>query len=195
LPILLLFGTLLSGFLICGVRARGGNLSISPLHETTEKVQLSVSDEVLGNLSVSGGAIDFYITSPSEKVLLTHREIEFAVFNFTAKENGNYTLHLSNVHPTNIVNATLSYAVHFKVYSELDINIGTSVGTVHVIGGLSPPTPTIPLDWIEILKIIGIGGLMALIKVIIRLWERLQWWRKYRKSRTPVAIEDTGIRI
>lgn len=68
---------LLASFFISAVGARGGEFIIEPLQEATENIELTVSDEVLGNLSVSNGFIDFYVTSPSGAILLCYNKTAF----------------------------------------------------------------------------------------------------------------------
>lgn len=186
--ILVSIAVLLASFFISAVSARGCEFVIEPLREVTENVELNVSDEVFGNLSVSNGFIDFYVTNPSGIILLCYNKTAFNTFNFAAGENGLFTMHLANTHQTENVNVTLNYAVHFKAVLQEKINVGYSVGTAHVI---SPPTTTTPLDWITILTIItSISGLIPrLVKAVLNFVRWLWWKWKYGKPRTPVVIK------
>jgi len=174
---------LLASFFINAVGARGGEFCVEPLQEVTENINLRVSEEVFGNISVSKGVIDFYITSPSGVVLFCYYKTTFNTFNFTAGENGNFTMHLANTYQTKNVNVTLDYAVHFKVVVQQTINVGYSVGTTSVI---LPPTTTIPFDWRWILTILPL--IPQLVKAVVKLVRWIRWKIKHGKSRTPVVI-------
>jgi len=128
---------LLCSFLISAVSGRGGVFVIESTQEVIENVELGVSDKVSGNLSVSNGFVDFYIKSPSGIVLLCYNKTAFDIFNFTAEEDGNYSMHLANTHQTENVSVTLNYSVAVKVDLYAGVNVDYSVGTATVIS--TPP--------------------------------------------------------
>ena len=176
----------LASLLISAVSARGGEFLIEPSHEVTENVALTVSDEVFGNLSVSNGFIDFYVTSPSGVILLRYNKTAFNTFNFVAEENGNFTMHLVNVHQSENVNATLNFMC------ELQTNVGFEL-SVEIASIISPPPMTTPIDWTLIITTILIAILAPFIesiaKAIIDFLKKIPWWLKHRKPRTPVIIK------
>jgi hypothetical protein len=126
------------------VSASGGIFVVEPKREVVEEVNLSagarVSSEVVGDLSVTNGSIDFWITSPSGVVLLYYKKIVNSSFSFVAKENGNYTMHLSNSYLTQNVTATLNYGVNMNI-TVVD-NVGASTGVATVVA--PPPLPSLP---------------------------------------------------
>lgn len=136
--ILLLTIVSLLGLGVSTVSARGGVFVVKPTQEVIEDVNLGVSDEVFGNLSVTDGFIDFYVTSPSGVTLQSYHSIANTSFSFVADENGTYSMHLNNTYQTCDVTVTLDYAVHFKAVLQENINIGFSTGVAKVV---SPPQP------------------------------------------------------
>lgn len=114
---------LLVGLPIALVEARGRTYVISPSDEAFEKIQLSPSDNVVGNMSVSNGFVDFFVTNPSYDIVHQSKKTSFDSFNFTANESGVYVMHFVNKYQLEDVNVTLSYG----------LNIFVSVGTtIHV---------------------------------------------------------------
>jgi len=177
---------LLVSFLIATVHARGGAYTVEPTQEVTDTVKLGISDGVVGNVSVSDGVIDFYVTSPSGFVLLWYKKTSFDTFNFTAEENGIYTMHLANTNLAENVTVILNYAVNFVIVVQTSIKLDSSIGTAHVIGTLATP-----FDWIGFLRTVIplIPGLGYLGKAVKKFWDWLNWKKKYGKSRTPVVIK------
>lgn len=100
---------------------------MEPFRKSIESVGLGVSDEVVGNLSVSNGFIDFYITSPSGVVLLCYNHTVFNTFSFTAEEKGVFVFHLANTYQTENVEVILNYGVNFKVVLQEQINFGVNL--------------------------------------------------------------------
>lgn len=127
-------------FFVGIVNARGGTFIIEPSEKANERVKLGARDTVRGNFSVSNGFIDFYIMSPSGTVFLRYNKTAFDIFNFTAEEDGNYTMHLINTYQAENVSVTLNYSVHFVITLQGEVNVGYSVGTATVIS-IRPPIP------------------------------------------------------
>ena len=175
---------LLSSIFFVGiVNARGGTFVIEPLEEANERVELKAGDEVHGNFSISSGFIDFHIVSPSGTVILCYNKTEFNVFNFTAEEDGNYTIHLFNTCQVENVSVTLNYVIDFKITLQMEVGVGYSTGSAVVIGA---PPPRI--DWLwEILKII-VSTMPGLIEVLLKFFRWIRWKMKYGKRRTPYIV-------
>jgi len=188
-PTLVLFAITITLVSFIGpVSARGGEFFIEPLREVTESVELTESDEVIGNVSVSNGFIDFYVTSPSGVVLLCWNQTAFDTFSFVAKEDGLFIIHLANTHQAENVEVTLNYNIHFKIVLQQNISVGFSLGTASVVGSMIPPT-TPMIDWISFLEALSaMTGLASLAEAIRRFLRWLQWRRKYGKPRTPVVV-------
>lgn len=166
---------------------------VKPMQEVTENVEVAVSNttyvSVCGNLSVVNGFIDFYITNPSRSIILCQNRTSFSCFNFSATENGTYTLHLANIELENDVIATLNYGVNYEIILQATIH-----PTWHTIATWQTTimTPMPSIDILEILKIIsGIFSLVTLVKAMSKIISRLLWWSKYRKSKTPVVFRLT----
>jgi len=161
------------------------------MQEVTENVEVAVSNNmyvsVCGNLSVANGFIDFYVTNPSESIILYYKKTSFSCFNFSATENGTYVLHLANIELENDVLATLNYGVNFEIILQATIH-----PTWHTVAAWQTTliTPTPSIDILEILSIIsGIFSLVTLGKALLKLISKLLWWSKYRKSKTPVVFK------
>lgn len=185
----------LTGFSIPYANARGGVFVISPMQEATETVELTVSDsataEVCGNVSVINGFVDFYVTSPSGNIILCYNNTSFSPFNFSAIENGTYTLHLANTWSEKDVTATLDYGVNFEIV--LHATIGLSWHTV-ATWQATIITPSPYLDILEILKVLSIlistfGSIVALGEKILRFFRWFYWKIKHGKSKTPVVLK------
>jgi hypothetical protein len=137
--ILLLTTVLLLALGISTAKARGGVFIVKPTQEVIEDVNLEVSDEVFGNLSVSDGFIDFYVTNPSGATVQSFHYIANTSFSFVADENGTYSMHLNNTYQTCDVTVTLHYSVLFKVVSQVNMNVGFSTGVAKVVPRPQPP--------------------------------------------------------
>jgi hypothetical protein len=158
--------------------ARGGIFVVEPKREVVEEINLSagagVSSEVVGDLSVTNGSIDFWITSPSGVVVLYDHKIANNSFGFVAKENGNYTMHMSNTYLTQNVTVTLNYGINMNIIAVANLNVGTSasVGVARVVAppppppGVDDPRPNLDdlyerylnlLEGSKILRILGEG--------------------------------------
>jgi hypothetical protein len=122
--------------------ARGSIFVVKPKQVVVEEVNLEVSSEVVGDLSVGNGIIDFWVASPSGVVLFCDQKIANKSFSFVAKENGSYTMHLSNTYLTQSVTVTLNYGINMNITVAANINVGASAGVARVVGP-PPPLPSI----------------------------------------------------
>ena len=188
-----------ASFFVPYVSAREGVFVIGPMQETTETVELTVSEntsvDVCGNVSVINGFVDFYVTSPSGNIILCYNKTSFSCFNFSAIENGTYILHLANTESENDVTATLNYGVNFEIILQAVIHptwrtVATWQTTII--------TPSPYLDILEILKILGIvistiGSLATLGEKVLKLIGWLYWKIKHGKSKTPVVLRFIGL--
>ena len=120
-----LVALLFVGLFVGIVEARGGTFVISPSGEAIEKVQLSPPDSVFGNMSVSGGFVEFFVTNPSNEVIYQNLKTSLDHFNFTADENGTFQMHFVNEYQSENVSVSLSYSVNFFVLVSVEIHIST----------------------------------------------------------------------
>ena len=178
-------------FFIRTAEARGDTLILKPAQEVEETIQLSLSDEVYGNISAIEGLVDFYVTSPSGIVLLWYNVTEFSRFNFTARENGLYTLHLVNALQTRNVTAVLNYCVHYKIVISENLSFS---GATETMTTTIKTTPIPPLDWLDIFKpfLELVRNVLAVVfsKIIIDWFKYLYQKWKDGKSKTPVVISS-----
>jgi hypothetical protein len=137
-----IIGLLLALSFVGQVYARSKTFSIEPCHEIAEIIDLQTSESVVGNVSANG-LIDFYVSSPSGNVIYCVNKTTFTAFSFTASENGNFTLHLSNTHLTQRVTVELKYSVNMSITVGANINVGTSAGVAIIV---PPPPPPLNLD-------------------------------------------------
>jgi hypothetical protein len=140
--ILLPVSVLMLAFFVSVARASNRSFVIAPMQEAVEKVNLGVSDQVVGNLSISSGYIDFFIVNPSGVTVQTFQNVTSVSFNFEADENGNYSMRLNNTYQAYDVTVELDYGVSMTFNIQANMNVGSSSGFVQVIG----PPPTRPLQ-------------------------------------------------
>jgi hypothetical protein len=134
---------LLLGLFIASVECqRVGNYVIRPSDEAIEKIRLAPPESVFGNVSVSNGFVDFYITSPSYEIVYQSLKTSAEMFNFAANESGTYVMHFANKYQTEDVNVTLSYACNF--YVVLSETIHVSVSSTQTVTGTVTITRTQP---------------------------------------------------
>jgi len=173
-------------FFIPHANARGCTFVISPMQEVTEMVNLAVYEnmhiEVRGNISVDNGFVDFYVTNPSGNIIFCCNKTSFSWFNFSAIENGTYTMHLANT-AENDVTATLNYGVNFEVVLQQTIRI---IGTPQIT--VVTPSPFWDV-WGIIMEIILKIITPAIIPEIPSFFRWLRWIKKYRKPRTPADFK------
>jgi hypothetical protein len=171
--------------------AQGLTVTIEPQSEVIENVDLkvstSVSIDVAGNMSVSDGAIDFYVTSPSGRIVVCYNETTYEKFTFPATENGTYTFHLCNAYSPTNVTASLWYGRNFEILLSMVLTVSASAGTRTEMYSASV-APSI--DWIG--TMINVSTIMAsfatALGFLYKLLGRLCWYFKHRRSKTPVII-------
>ena len=93
--------------------------TVPPLSEQTVNVNLSQGDFVNGTVSVSGGTgtgVDFMVTDPNGKELLSYNYTCFTNFSFSASITGTYLLSFDNSFCSCYggKNVTLDYSVNDK---------------------------------------------------------------------------------
>ncbi|MGA3290589.1 MAG: emp24/gp25L/p24 family protein [Candidatus Bathyarchaeia archaeon] len=93
--------------------------TVPPLSEQTVKVNLNQGDFVKGTVSVSGGTgtgVDFMVSDPNGKELLSYNYTSYKSFSFSASITGTYTLSFDNSFCSCIggKNVTLEYSVNDK---------------------------------------------------------------------------------
>jgi len=116
--------------------ARSEVIVIKRNSEVTRSLQLSILDEVYGNVSVRNGKIDFFLRSPEQQVLFCYNQTTCTEFEFKATENGNYTFCFVNSISEELVTIIFSYAVKFVRNIGQGVNFGTSTGIARVV---APP--------------------------------------------------------
>jgi filamentous hemagglutinin family protein len=138
--LILLVSVLMLAFFVSVARASNRSFVIGPMQEAVENVDLGVSDQVFGNLSVSDGCIDFFIVNPSGVTVQTFQNVSSVSFNFVADENGNYSMRLNNTYQAYDVTAELDYAVSREFVFQERVN-ASSFGSLVIA-----PPPTRPLE-------------------------------------------------
>lgn len=163
-----------------------------PMQEVIETVELKVSKnmqvDVCGNISVINGFVDFYVISPSGNTILCYNEVLFCWFNFSAIENGTYTMHLMNIQSEDDIVVTLIYGLNFKV-SVQEILKWHTVTTWQITATTSPYFNILRAIW-EILKIIFYALIPTLVEQLPKFFRWLRWMKKYRKPKTLWSLND-----
>ena len=93
--------------------------TVPPLSEQTVKVNLNQGDSVNGTFSVSGGTgtgVDFMVSDPNGKELLSYNYTSYTSFSFSASITGTYILSFDNSFCSCVggKNVTLDYSVNDK---------------------------------------------------------------------------------
>lgn len=140
--ILLSITVLMLGFFVSVARASNRSFVIGPMHGAVENVYLGVSDKVSGNLSVSWGYVDFFITNPDDVNVQEFLNVSNTSFNLVADKNGTYSMHLNNTYQESNVTVELDYAVSRSYAISAGLTVGSSFGVAQVIA----PPPTRPLQ-------------------------------------------------
>lgn len=96
--------------------------TISPGNKQNENVTLNKGDFVNGTISVSGGSgigVDFNVSDPNGKELLSQNYVTYTNFSFSAYATGTYTLTFDNsfCSCTTGKNVTLDYVVNNSTQS------------------------------------------------------------------------------
>lgn len=128
-------------FFVSVARASNRSFVIGSMEEAVENVNLGVSDQVVGNLSVSDGCIDFFIVNPSGVTVQTSQNVSSVSFNFVADENGNYSMRLNNTYQAYDVTVELDYGVNRTFVFQERLNAGSSMGVAHVGPSIIRPPP------------------------------------------------------
>lgn len=145
---------------------------------------------ICGNLSVTQGYVDFFVTGPSGNVLLLCNKTAFTEFNVTTVENGTYAFHIANMWSPNATVVTLCYGKNFEVVLQENLKIWLDVSMWTFVA--STPTPMFPSgeQITQFLLTVFIGVLVKVLSapVIDVIRERRQKW-KDGESKTPVVIK------
>jgi hypothetical protein len=138
--------------LVGSVEATTNDFVVQPKQEVTvssptlSSPTLTSRDRVFGNISVQDGFVDFYISSPTGRIVLCDKHTAFADFDFTAEEAGNYTFHFINSLLTQNVTVILDYIVQFVFTigdtSKTDVSVATA--TLSQLTPISPQQPDKP---------------------------------------------------
>lgn len=180
---------LLVSFMVANGYARNSSCVIVPNSEFTETITLTPSSSVVGNIS-SDIAVDFYVNSPSGSITYLCNETTFAPFSFTASEDGNYTLHIANNRTENATVALVySKNIIVNLYATAKMTFSTETATTTSM--ILPPNP---FNWWGFASAIGgvISAVLSgigIIGYVKKFLEWFRWWKKYKKSRTPVVID------
>ena len=110
-----LLALLVAGVFVGLAKAMEVSFIVTPSEdEVVQKIQLSASDNIVGNISVENGSfIDFFVTSPSYDMVFQSNKTSFETFNITASDTGTYVMHFVNKYQSNYVNVSLSYGTNF----------------------------------------------------------------------------------
>jgi len=156
---------IISSFLIGNVKARTEVFLLEPEKEATYSLQLTIHERVSGNVSVEGSVVDFYVTSPTRAVVFHYNQTANTNFNFTASENGNYTMHFVNSFSTTNVTIMMNYSILFVVKSQIGINFNAGATALATQQPSPLPKPRKPsledffkkyLNFLEAEKILNI---------------------------------------
>lgn len=107
--------------------------TVPPISQQTVKVNLSQGDFVDGTFSVSGGTgtgVDFMVSDPNGKELLSYNYTSFTNFSFSASITGTYLLSFDNSFCSCYGGKTviLDYSVNNKTV-QVDTQAGSYEGT------------------------------------------------------------------
>ena len=113
----LLFGV--SMLTINMTHAVSRTVSVAPGEEEVENIGLKVADEVSGKISVVGDSsddINFFITDPDGKVVVSFNRVSLTSFRFKASKEGIYTLHFDNTFSAEPKTVTFNYDVRHYIF-------------------------------------------------------------------------------
>ena len=151
--VLIVFFVLVGSFLTAFVHA-SQVFTIPPLSEKTSTINLNQGESVNGSFSVTGGTgtgIDFLVTDPNGKELLSSNFTSYNSFSFSASVTGAYTLSFDNSFCSCVggKNVTLEYSVNPPASTNLEVSSSGELPVVTllilVIAGISGATVVILL--------------------------------------------------
>ena len=116
--VLIVFLLLLASLTVV-VHAQQQTFTVPPLSEKTVNVNLNQGDSVNGTVSVSGGTgtgVDFMVSDPNGKELLSYNYTSYTSFSFSASITGTYILSFDNSFCSCVggKTVTLNYSVNDK---------------------------------------------------------------------------------
>ena len=128
---------LLLGSLTVFVHAQH-TFTVPPLSEQTVNVNLNRGDSVNGTFSALGGTgtgIDFKVTDPNGKELLSYNFTSYKSFSFSASSTGTYILSFDNSFCScdGGKNVTLDYSVNKPVQGSLEVGFNQGFPFVIVL--------------------------------------------------------------
>jgi len=110
----------------------------------TRTVNLNTGDEISGRVTIVGNPINFTVTDPDDKIILSYPINEPTNFKFTAEKTGEYKFHFENYFSEEIKFVTFNYNVQHYIfgfpqeYILLFIIVGLSLVAVVVFAAMSP---------------------------------------------------------
>jgi hypothetical protein len=142
---LLTVSCLLLFVLSCGfANAYSATIELPGRESKPIDVDLNRGDEVSGRITLVGNAINFSISDPDSRIILSYTVNEPTDFRFTAAKTGRYNFHLENLFSDEIKFVTLNYNVQHYIfgfpqeYVLLFVIVGFALIAVVVFLALSP---------------------------------------------------------
>jgi len=131
--------------LLCGfANAYSATIELRGREREPIDVNLNEGDEVSGRITLVGNAINFSISDPDNKIILSYTVNEPTDFRFTATKTGKYCLCLQNLYSDDIKFVTLNYNVQHYIfgfpqeYILLFVIVGFALVGVVIFVALSP---------------------------------------------------------
>ena len=103
--------------LSCGfANAYSATIELPGRESKTIDVNLNEGDEISGRITLVGNAINFSISDPDSRIILSYTLNEPIDFQFTAAKTGKYYLFLQNLFSDDIKFVTLNYNVQHYIF-------------------------------------------------------------------------------
>ncbi|UCB61388.1 MAG: emp24/gp25L/p24 family protein [Candidatus Bathyarchaeota archaeon] len=131
--------------LLCGIaNAYSVTKELPGREKETLGVELNEGDEVSGRITLIGGAINFSVSDPEGRIIVSYTVSDPADFRFDASKTGAHSFHLENYFSDNTVFITLNYNVQHYIFGFpqefilLFVIIGCALVGVVMFVALSP---------------------------------------------------------
>ena len=103
--------------LMCGIaNAYSETIELPAKDSATRTVDLNEGDRISGRITIVGNAINFSISDPDDRIILSYTITDPTDFQLTVSKTGTYNFHFENWFSEEIKFVTLNYNVQHYIF-------------------------------------------------------------------------------